>query len=89
VVTTFGYGAGFAEMSCLLYDPATKRWASPTGGEWNKSPPEGGSCTGFALSADGMHYAIDTTSCVIGKTEVTCGGPDDRTYIGWVDLPAQ
>jgi hypothetical protein len=76
------------DTSCLLYDPAKKRWIDPNqGGEWSKTPPDPGSCDDYDVSADGTRYLTGTAVCTLAKKTITCEVANDVAYLAWITLP--
>lgn len=88
VVTETSYGPGVVTL-CQLYDPASKRFASPSeSGTWNDAEPSTGSCGPYFLSTDGVRYVAGSTMCAALPKGVKCVTNEARTYIGWADAAA-
>jgi hypothetical protein len=89
VVTSASYGPGALMTMCHLYDPATKRFASPAeSGTWKDEEPATGSCGPYHLSTDGVRYLVGSTMCAVTAKGTKCATNDERTYIGWADPAA-
>jgi hypothetical protein len=68
-------------VSCRLYDPATKKFATPNEtGNW-EAEPMSGTCEDFVFGSDPKTYYIDSMVCTLGKS-VTCTEDAGWYYVG-------
>jgi hypothetical protein len=80
VVTEYSCGDA-CYTGCVLYDPATKKFASPTEtSSWGKAA-KAGECTEYAFDSDGKTYYSASMRCVLDKG-VTCTDDTPWSYIG-------
>jgi hypothetical protein len=67
--------------SCVLHDPATKTFASPTSpGRWGKKA-EGGSCLGYVFDATGTRWVVGDQVCT---TTTTCAAIKNGEGFAWL-----
>jgi hypothetical protein len=77
-------------VSCVFYDPKTKKFADPVAlkGAWSATiPPDSGSSCfkeDYGLRAGG-EYFIGGKRCTVGAKEVTCAEASGWHHVGWVD----
>ncbi len=76
----------FCYQSCLLHDPATRRWSQPPSGEkWldaAKVPADGsGSCGDYLLDREQQWVLTEDAVCKLGKPCTTLTGRP----VGWLD----
>jgi hypothetical protein len=80
VVTEYSCGDA-CYTGCVLYDPASKKFAAPLEtSTWGKDAKADG-CDDYAFDADGKTYYKDTMRCVLDKG-VTCTNDTPWTYVG-------
>ncbi len=84
VVTEYGCGDA-CHMSCVLYDPKSKKFTSPSaGGAWSATPSDEADCFDYQFSPSGTSYVSGSSRCEVGKT-ISCTSSADWAYVGWVD----
>jgi len=89
IVTSSGCGDA-CHLSCLLYDPRTKKFAVPSAAQspWSATPAveDAGSCMSedYGLRAGGEYY-IGGNRCTVSAAGVACVAADGWGYVGWVE----
>ncbi|HUQ02347.1 MAG TPA: hypothetical protein VM261_07610 [Kofleriaceae bacterium] len=77
-------------LSCVFYDPKTKKFADPGApkGAWSATIPadSGASCFGedYGLRAGG-EYFMGGKRCTVSSKEVTCTEASGWHHVGWVE----
>jgi hypothetical protein len=74
----------FCHQSCLLHDPASKKWAAlPSTTKWMAGSEAKAAvpCTGYRLDKGSAHFLTDEVVCAVGGACTPVGG----TPLGWID----
>jgi hypothetical protein len=83
-LVTISYSCGDAcHLSCALYDPKTKKFASPEASSpWGKAA-EGGSCWGYGVDAGGKYFS-GSNACQVDAKGTSCADTGWSLF-GWYD----